>query len=239
LRYVTKAFLTLLASASLFAGELGPREVPRLADSKPPWEWTLSERLKNRLDASEIRRRAEVHLAELSEGSSEGRLQQNTRPKDFFYIDGSRNPELFLSYELMNALLRGVSSDLEVREAMRKGYRKRIEQFGWNAIDFWATIDEITGGYADLIDEESKLQIRLSEPQTPSQHDGLLAEQAALQRSICQRRTAILRSARAAFNAGEFDRFLYTAIAPHLSVSSDVPQGSEAAKLQRLEEGCR
>jgi hypothetical protein len=239
LRYVTSTVLVLLTAASLFAGQPEPDPAPRHSGSKPAWEWTLSERLKSRLDVSEIRRRAQVHLAELSEGSDKGHIQPNTSPKDFFYIDGSKNPELFLSYELMNALLRGISSDVETREATRRGYRGRIEQFGWNASEFWATIERISAGYTALIDAQAKLQDQLFEPQTLSQRDGLLAERAALHRSICQRRAAILRSARAAFDAGEFDRFLYMAVAPYLSVSSDIPQASESAKLQQLEEGCR
>ena len=239
MRYVSSMVLCLLTATWLFAPEQAPREERRPADTKPAWTWTLPERLKSRLDTDEIRRRAEVHLAELSEGSGKGHIQPNALPKDFFYIDGRRNPELFLSYELMNALLRGVSSDVETREATRRGYRRRLEKFGWNPSEFWATIDRITAGYAAVIDEEAAIQTRLSEPQPPSQRERLLAAQAALQRSICQRRAAILQSARAAFDAGEFDRFLYSAIAPYLSVSSDLPQVSESAKLQQLEEGCR
>jgi hypothetical protein len=239
LRYATSAVLFFLTAASLFAAEQAPPEGSRPGGTKPVWQWTLSERLKSRLDVDEIRRRAEVHLADFPEGSDKGHIQPNASPRDFFYIDGSRNPELFLTYELMNALLRGVSSDVETREATRRGYRRRIEQFGWNASEFWATIDKITAGYAAVIDAESSVQIQLSEPETPSRHERLLAEQAALRRSICQQRAAILRLARAAFDAGEFDRFLYTEIAPYLSVSSDIPQASESAKLQRLEEGCR
>jgi hypothetical protein len=230
--------LVVLTIATLTIDAAETREP--LRGSKPAWEWTLSERLNSRLNPDEIRRRAEVHRAEMSETSNgDRRAQSNASPEEIFVVDGTRNPELFLPYELMNALLRGVGSDAAVRESIRKSYRSRIEQFGWDASEFWSKMDISTAGYAALIDAEAAIQDQLVERQTPSGRERLLAEQAALQRSICQRRAAILRAVRLAFDPGEFDRFLYTEIAPYLSVFAEIPKTSAAAELQQREEGCR
>jgi len=237
LHIAARVLLIFTLPVTLAAQEHPSNRTPRPVGE--PWNWTVSERLAKRFEVEDMRRRAAEYHREIAAGNA-GMQAQSTSSSDVFVIDGKKDPELFLPYELLTALLNGLSSDARARDSAQRSYRKSIEDFGWKPSELWSRLEAILDGYPDLVDRESALQTALRSPQTPSVHDRLTTEQKTLRQGICARRAALLKSARAIFGETEFDRFLYTVIAPTLTAFSKVPASEdEAKKLQHAEEGCR
>lgn len=66
---------------------------------KQPWDYTDEERLEKRFDPASIRERAEQEFAE-------SRLPRTeSLPETRNFIDGRKNPELFMPWELFQTML--------------------------------------------------------------------------------------------------------------------------------------
>ena len=182
---------------------------------KPPWLWTPEERFRERFDAKSKQDR-------MARQRSANTIRQ---VKDGFWpIDGDANPELFLPSELMNVFL---SQQIAAREI----YRQAIKTAGWDYDDFWRVMESNAADFLAASKQMGDLQ-RKSHGHGPEQPDwDRLGEQ------LCSARTRALAAGRQTFGAEAFDKFLYTAVAPHL-VQWASDETDNATNLTRMEKGC-
>ncbi len=111
------------------------------AQKLPPWDWTLSDRIKMRVDAEQIARRASVNASEFQ------KIPRARAPK--FVINGQHNPELFLPSELMAYLLSAQRADAKTRNVIRESYRPWLAYFGWTPESFWYNLENAARAYLD------------------------------------------------------------------------------------------
>ncbi|MCU1231715.1 MAG: hypothetical protein JWO97_4599, partial [Acidobacteria bacterium] len=72
----------------------------------------------------------------------------------------------------------------------------------------------------------------------PQKQRTIRADMERAEPALCAARAVALTSARRRLGA-RFDEFLYTAVAPHLTLGTVVPDGTTAEHLKRIEGGCR
>lgn len=204
-------FVSLLV-LGLFAVPLlagAPRE---RQEGRERWEWTVEERIAARFDP--------VRAAE--------------RPA---VISGQEHPELFLPGELFNTLLGGLESDAEFRATSRAILRDGIREFGFDDQAFWRDLESAIASHVRLASRHAALRNRID-----ASEEGVTAELAAemnrLGPDLCRSRAAALVAARRQFGAETFDRFLYTVVAPVLTITPDARTGT-AEHVLFLEGGCQ
>ncbi|HJQ35680.1 MAG TPA: hypothetical protein VKB93_00945 [Thermoanaerobaculia bacterium] len=236
------AVLVLTVSASVQAQEpQKERKEPKAGERvKAAWEWTLEERLAKRLDVQQIRERDAAR--EENVGTPQWmRVPGAESPQ--YVIDGQRDPELFMPFELFVSLLRGVTPptpgiDPTSRDFAREQYRSRIAEFGWQEELFWKTVEIASAEY--LRYDTERLALRLEQIQTlppPERRRKLEGQIEGLSHKQCVARAEALRTVRAKLGAESFDRFLYGVVAPGMALMSSDPD--DASRLRFLEGGCR
>lgn len=198
--------------------------------ARPAWEWSLDERLEARLDPLKMKERLRAHREDM------GPPQTASVREPEYVIDGIRNPELFLPYELMNSLMHGVSTDAGFRERKRESVRQRIREFGWDPDEFWARFERLAERYSTMSARREAAQQQATSAAVQERR-ALEAEAERLAKDLCAERARIIRAAREAWPAKEFDPFLYTVVAPSLSVAVYSTSG-EAQQLRDIEAGC-
>lgn len=194
----------------------------RQHDSKAPWEWTLTERISARTDAS----LAAIRIAhEHDDNNHRQRANTTAAPADrkriVDIIDGRRHPELFLPSELFEwTINRGLIDGWA-------DYSDRAQKAGLPS-DFWSRLRELTTLYArDLQERNALMQSRESDARR---------RMTALSVTMCRDRADALAQARATFGVA-VDRFMYEYVAPILTKFSEDP--STAEELESQERGCR
>jgi hypothetical protein len=162
-----------------------------------PWQWSDDDRLAERSnDASAARRAAGRRAAE---------------PHVYDVIKGSHDPHLFFEYELFDQMMRlAYADDATTREVYRETKEAVRQSVGLPA-DFWDRVGAIAAAYRHDRLEERRLG--LAKVRSP-QHE---AEQDAVSIQLCRDRAAALASLRQEFP--RFSEFLYSAIAPHVSMT--------------------
>jgi hypothetical protein len=196
---------------------------------KQPWKWTASERLKKRLDPASMQLRTSRAQARMSASGSNGFGGTGD-----FVIVGETDPELFLPWELMDTFLSEIGGDANHQLRMRRAFQRWIGPLGVDDQKFWRTIEQLSTHYAAARERSITLQMKLRNGETKT----TLAHEVELtNREICSARIDALEGARAAFGVENFDRFLYTAVAPHVVIRSSVP--TDATALLWSSEGCR
>ena len=188
----------------------------RAAD-KAAWEWTTAERIARRLDPAASRERLT---------SARGFMVEVVpAPSRQFAIDGARNPEVLLPWELMDTFLssNALAAASHVAQA---AYEPDLALLGWEEAQFWADMHAIKRDYAQA---RSALQKLLS---VTERHERVIV---ALNRRICSARADALTAARAKYAA--FDQFLYLAVAPRVALRSSL--ATDAVTLNWIEGGCR
>ena len=208
---------------------------PAAAATKPAWEWTLDERIAKRLDPAEIRERAlakEKHLVE----------HGGFKPEEIipvrFTIEGRRDPELFMPFELFGTIFRCVVEEPDRRDGARLCYLDEIAQSGWDDEFFRQTLQDATVEYKKVQDERLALT-RRAESLSTAERRNLNIKAEALQPLECGLRASALQTIRRTFGAEKFDRFLYEKVAPNISISSNFPFGNEEWRLRYIEGGCK
>jgi hypothetical protein len=186
--------------------------------TRPAWEWTLEERLAKRFDPLSITDRHVAHEKFNAECCHEYSHGPETN-----FIQGFRDPELFLPHEVFSALLTAFyPKDRELEARQREGYSEGMEEFGYDKQVFWSTLE------------------KMAEPYLATQwkdHSGTHAHvQEALDRQ-CRALYDALQLARAEFP--QFDRFLYTRIAPGSQRDGWNSAKDQAAQLRFEAGGCR
>ena len=202
---------------------------------RQPWEWTTEERIARRLDPAAIAERVRVHQG--THPSHAGQSTLNTAAAaPAFVIDGNRNPELFLPWEVMDELLENASGDLRAVQPGRRAYRDAVEASGWDETIFWPTLERLARNYAATKDAAIRFQMRTARRADTLSRSEIL-ERDRLNHEVCSSRAETLQAARARFGAAAFDRFLYTAVAPHMGMAS--MGATDARTLRWIEGGCR
>jgi hypothetical protein len=186
----------------------------RTSGARHPWQWSDRERLAERSnDASAARRAAGRRAAE---------------PHVYDVIDGSDDPHLFFEFELFDQMMRmAYAGDALTREVYRE-MKDPLRQSTGLPQDFWDRVGAIAAAYRHDVLEERRLG--LAKVRSP-QHE---AEQDAVSLQLCRDRHAALAALRQEFP--RFSEFLYSAIAPNMSMTSHEP----APELEQVVVGgCR
>jgi hypothetical protein len=186
----------------------------------PIWLWTPAERVGARLE----------HLARPWNGP---RVQSlSVGAVGDFVIDGRTTPELIMPNELFNALLQGLSDNAQVAAVSRQTLAPGIRAFGFDEADFWTRLDQATSHYRD--------QVRARSREERGQTSTALAQGAMQQTDLklCQVRAVTLQSVRRIFRTEGFDRFLYTVVAPTISITTE-PSYETPEHLLSVERGCQ
>lgn len=213
-----------ISSALLMTGLLVAAAARGQDSPRPPWKWTDEERIAKRYDPSSMRSRESAFFADTPSAGRD-------------VVQGAKNPELFLPWELYQSLLMRAFSPLpEASQVFRDVYQER---FGgaWFGDDFWQRLERTARPCLDSIETQRALA---EEYQTA--HPGRRAEidrQAdEFSKKDCRLRVQNLEAARATFGREAFDRFLYEAVAPSM-FSASVDNFVSADHLRYLAGGCQ
>lgn len=186
-----------------------------------PWAWSPEQRIAERFDPQAMKLRIEAV-------GPQRHLQPNA-----YVIDGRLNPELFFPWELMElflaSLVNAPPSRIEQKRAM---YRQDVEAAGWDYNAFWSATDAAATDYVAAFSS-------LIEAQTDAKRNGVkvTADTKRLRNELCRARAAALDELRRVLGRTEFDRFLYTVMAPGLRFWSTPARNAHV--LLRVEGGCR
>jgi len=206
-----KAFLPLFVLLSTLAPSSGV-STPGQPPPKPAWQWTDDERMTARTVKS-------AHHPISAESTSA------SGDRTHFVLDGSRNAELFMPSELYNSLTYGLWEDDRTRSEARSRYKPAIQKFGWDEAVFWSTLEKLDRRHQEL---QRRLLSRDLKP----------AEGERLNIEACNARLMAFRAAKATFGADKFLEFLYTAVAPGISIPARIGSDEEQ-RLRYVEGGCQ
>lgn len=185
------------------------------SDARRPWQWSDGERLAERSNAAAAARRA-----------ADRRVAE---PHVYDVIDGSDEPHLFFEFELFDQMMRlAYADDARTREVYRES-KETVRQTLGLPPDFWERVGAIAAAYRNDRLEERRLG--LAAARSP-QHE---AEQHAVTARMCRDRFAALAALRQEFP--RFNEFLYTAVAP--TVSMTILSSSEPELRRILAGECR
>jgi hypothetical protein len=187
---------------------------------QPAWLVTNEIRIQQRFDLTS--KFARLNAA----GDSVRRAHPDAYP-----IDGSTHAELFFPWEVMETFLAVLRADPSEWERFRESYRAAIEGAGWNFEAFWKVIDNSGTDY---------LALRMHFVEAQKRTDGrgpTGTERDRMRQEVCAARAAILNAAREEFGRENFDRFLYTAVAPKMRMW--ITDERSASVLTHVEGGCK
>lgn len=214
LNKMTVALVLATLSVPVIAG-------PAPDDAEEPWRLSWEERMALRFDPETDTVRARGSAQTLDEATPSPRV---------VVIKGSRQPELFTGGELFNQLLStGFAPDPRARAFWRQQYEKAGVPGAPES--FWQRLEEVAAPILEIRERERRAIERWKVDGTPVTADWELPAPA----TQCQVRARGLAAARQEFTPQRFDRFLYQAVAPHMTVASSMNQ----SELEFVEAGCR
>jgi len=220
---------------------------PQPLTSKEIWQLTDDERIAERLDPQKMRERAASHAVALSRLHNPGTSSSMSTgtaegvPTKLI-IDGAEHPELFLPFELFGQLLRGVDPTLNPidRQVSRAILDEKIKGFGYDPETFWNGVEVSAHRYFEVRVGGAEPRAASNSPKHPQLESMPSPPEPVDSRvSLCRARWTALNSARDHFGQDKFDRFLYTVIAPTMTVASDTPGPAEGVGLRYLSGGCQ
>jgi hypothetical protein len=147
-------------------------------------------------------------------------------------VEGKRNPELIMPWELMDHVPDAYHPDPIWFGHHRSLWSPRIG-IKTNSL-FWDQLYEATKEYIDTAREIALLRAQWTAAQDVDR-PAIEKQLGERERTMCWRRADALANARLVFGRCAFDRFLYEAIAPGLNVSS---RNETAASTLWVEGGC-
>jgi hypothetical protein len=216
-----------LMAIPLFAE--GPGREPPGGKAKDAWEWTVEERLAARFDPVRAERRATRLQAE---GVA-------SAPEALGALTGDAEPQLFLPGELFGSLLGGLHADADFAATSRAILRDRILEFGFDDVTFWQELEGAISSHQRMAARHAAL-VKQFRDADEMERNTIREQTAVMGPDLCRSRIVALHAAREQFGGKDFDRFLYTVVAPVLSVSaSDDPSLLSAEHLRYLEGGCQ
>jgi hypothetical protein len=185
-----------------------------------PWLYTDDERITRRFPAPA----ADPHSRTLSQiaGYSEA-------------VDGRQRPELFLPYELFDALLRGLEPDQKPGQHVRALVDGKLARFGYEPTTFWSTLRRVSAPYLNA-KKESREKHHGSMMIAGANGSKILIP---VSQEACSARAVALVAARQELGGQDFDRFLYSAVAPDLNVASSGSSAGRSEQLRFMANGCK
>jgi hypothetical protein len=185
-----------------------------------PWLYSDDERITRRFPAPA----ADPHTRALSNvaGYSEA-------------VDGRQHPELFLPYELFDALLGGLDVEQKSGHHVRALVDGKLTRFGYDPTAFWSTIRRVSAPYLTA-KQESRGKHRGSMMITAANGSKILVP---ISQEACSARAIALVAARRELGGQDFDRFLYSAVAPDLNVASNGSSSGRPEQLRFMAKGCK
>ncbi len=228
--------VTLLLAFSVFS-VLGapPNQDSGSRQKKESWDWTDSERIATRFDPAFIK--ANSHPpghAPAGYVAAEG-----IRSDLVLVIDGDKTPEAFLPFELFNSLLGGLRGDAAFQQQRRAMLRSRITAYGFKDPDvFWGELGRIVQPHLALLAKSASLDDRIQRAGARDR-DALQTLRHQLDITVCHSRFQALSAARRHFGQENFDRFLYSVVAPDLHTMAPVAGADAASLLTYSAGGCQ
>ena len=215
----TLAGLSILLAATVAAQTVHSAQVA----PKEAWQWTDEERLSSRFNPTAIAQRNAARHADSIPGTTTAASIKSTGSTSLeYFIDGRRDPALFMPHELFENLLRAVGSDASVRARGRRVLDPGLKSLGFNdTASFWADLEKDSKPFLVL-------QAQLIA------HDPHFSD-----RELCAARAAALARVRKRVGSARFDQLLYTLIAPGLQYSQATSFPDPAARLRHEAEGCK
>lgn len=218
---------SLLAFLALCAQAVPAQTAKAWDDTKPPWKWTLEERLAKRFDPDEIAARAALGEKRMQEEPPfppglpewDEALMESAKT----IINGRDTPELFTPMELFIHFVEGAYSfDGRDQRIRRQRVEEEAAALGFGA-DLWQRLRRVAAPYIKLFQEDHRIAIaeKLETGPTPPE-------------VLCGARRDALDAALDEFGEEAFLRLLYEVVAPPLSTSMLMPEN-----LRRWEGGCR
>jgi len=226
--------LLLLGAMLLLATRVAADpQIPR----KKAWEWTFEERVAMRLDPDRIRARAAALEGESAFKDGSVPPERLIVGPVEFTIDGHRNPELFLPWELFRRLS-GHVHEHELLPDDRQRFGKAIRDAGWDEDAFWKTLAGATAQHHRVHKERIELEGR-ARTAPPVERRELEARIETLNYLGCAMRADAFAIVQEKLGAERLNRFLYEHVAPSISIGSRIPDGTEAWRLRWIAGGCR
>lgn len=218
--------------APTVAAQPGAAE-PGDGHAKPAWEWTVEERLAERFEPVEMRRRVEANVPpEL--------LPYQTPDSDS--LVGRDHPELFLPTEVFRVFTeRAFDPDRQRREGARSVYARvyggalELDDAFWRDLSILAS--ELLVAETEARQRWEELVAARVESRSRAELEGARARYSAAWAATCGPRAEALARARDFFGREAFDRLLYEAVAPSLGQGGEYGPDARAALLRR-ERGC-
>jgi hypothetical protein len=214
--------LTLTAAASE-----APLSLSAQSPIKKPWQYTDDERLAMRFEVASMQARLESALAD--DAVDEGELRD--------VVEGSKNPELFMPWELYRTLLTAAfSSNPDARKGFRDNFEPWRKALGLPE-DFWDRLGSHAEPYLSWELETRSLGAEMMAAQGKKSGEiERLVDTRGLE--SCRLRIETFEAARKAFGRERLDRFLYEAVAPGLGLSA-ADSTASLEQLRFLAGGCR
>jgi hypothetical protein len=153
-------------------------------------------------------------------------------------VQGNKNPELFLPFELyQDLLMRAFSPVPEVSQAYRDEYLSRSGGSRFDN-DFWQRLEQTARPYLDAIKAQRALVKEYQEAH-PGRRAEIDRQADARGTEDCRLLVQSLETVRATFGREAFDRFLYEAVASSMTHASGSGGGISADQLRYLAGGCQ
>lgn len=205
-------------------------------EPKPPWQWTLDERLAQRHDPLAAAARLRAQADRVSSLAIVAPAAKVKPPGNSDYISGRDHPELLLPWELFDQMMMmAYADDAVVRSIFREARSSSLSGSGLPP-DFWDRMEAISVAY---LSDGSQLRDLHKQPVSDAGVKSRIASQShALENLKCRDRAGAIAAARHTF--GEtFDRFLYEGIAPNMSIGIGHLGSISEARQHEIEAGCR
>lgn len=190
-----------------------------------PWSLSDRERVNARVSTDQMDR-----VRALSATANQNQDHFN---EDF---DGRAHPELFMSFELFDRLLSGLSSDSRRQTNAHAIYDDHIRAFGYDSVEkFWGTLSFAAGSYLELVaasgGRSGSTVFTIGGRSVP----------VPISQEKCAARIAALETARGLLGGKEFDRFLYTVVAAQAGHSSNgnISATDRADQLMYMAGACK
>jgi len=183
---------------------------------KRPWEWTDEERVAERFNPNAIAaRNAAYRAAEAARGrATTSSVVERSDGKLEYVIEGRRNPELFLPFELFDMLVAGADPSVAAAEKAHAALDPGIRKLGLDPNIFWSQLSGAAGQYV---------------------HAHLSGEKSGA--SPCDRRNAMI-AAESAVGHDVLYRVLYLVVAPTTVYASVTDSSHPGVDLLNVEKGC-
>lgn len=219
--------LALALPSAAWPQDAGNRQGGHISTVTPtdsrPWLMDLDARIQQRSDHYSHSSRLKAAGASITSGEPE-------------IIDGSKNPELLLPWELHRFLIStSFYEDSTVARQWRLRFANAVPRLGVPEA-FWATLERLSSDYLRTQHEIASLSNEMKGADR-NQREHLRQLIVAKESGQCHQRQIALERAGETFGREWFAEFLYRAAAPNVLISSTAPVSVE--KLQFVGRGCQ